>query len=158
MTEGRRSGRAEIRTERKEERENMKKRWITQSEYAARYGISRQAVSKAVKVGRLQRMDGKVDGNVDITTEQAKGKQDNEIVTLRKEKLEIEKELAAMKLERAREEIRKDAIAEFIAMLHRKYEHVRKGLADLSLSPAQVEKLERLLNEYDAGITDLQQT
>ena len=136
----------------------MQKRWITQSEYASRYGISRQAVSKAVKVGRLKRVDGKVDGNMDITTEQAKGKQDNELVTLRKEKLEIEKELAEMKLERAREDIRKEAIAEFISVLHRKYEHIRKGLADLSLSPVQVEALERLLNEYDAGLAEFQPT
>lgn len=141
----------------KEKGKKMQKRWITQSEYAVKYGISRQAVSKAVKVGRLKRVNGKVDGSIDITSEQAKEGKEDELIQLRKEKLGIEKELAEMKLERTKEEIRQEAITNFIAVLHRKYDYIRKGIAELSLSPEQAKELERLLNEYDRGLYETEQ-
>ena len=132
------------------------KRWIRQAEYARRYAMTRQAVSKAVRAGRLpRRIDGKVDGSVDIRTERADETSPG-LEILRHEKLRLQNELMKLNLPAERKRIGAAAVRKEFSILAAVIDELRSdfSLSELGLSVEQAERYKKAMDQAHRKIAE----
>lgn len=124
---------------------------VSQATYARIYGVSKQAVSKAVKVGRLKLVDGKVDANIDLessrrqTPNQKKTIDDDnlgvELLRARVGKLMVDAEASQQKLDRYKDELLRQFSALAVEAFYDAFAGFKNDLVALRLNEDQLREL-----------------
>lgn len=134
--------------------------WVQKVEYARRYGLSKPAITKAVKTGRLPEKDGKVDAEVDIRRNRMRepaneAAPDNitgmalteQIQRAKLAQLKADTVLKTQKDTRTREEWRRQDMEDFSRAFAETFAPVKKRLIELRLSSEQLVALRTMWEE-----------
>lgn len=128
-------------------------KWLTQSEYARQHGVSREAVHKAIRAGRLA-TNGKtgrecrVDGSIDIAdTRRQEPSQDITLVDARLRKLQVDIEYQRQRIEANRRDMMREVSELMLEEFCKSFAPLKKQITSLRLSREQIAEFRRLISE-----------
>lgn len=128
-------------------------KWLTQSEYARRHGVSREAVHKAIRAGRLA-TNGKtgrecrVDGSIDIAdTRRQEPSQEITLVDARLRKLQVDIEYQRQRIDANRRDMMREVSELMLEEFCKSFAPLKKQITSLRLSREQIAEFRRLISE-----------
>ena len=128
-------------------------KWLTQSEYARRHGVSREAVHQAIHAGRLA-TNGKsgrecrVDATVDIAaTRKQEPSTELTLVDARLRKLQVDIEFQRQKIAANRRDMMREVSELMLEEFCKSFAPLKKQLTSLRLSREQIAEFRKLVSE-----------
>lgn len=139
-------------------------KWVTQSEYARRYGISREAVHQAIHAGRLA-TNGKsgrecrVDASVDIAdTRKQEPAQSETLIDARLRKLQVDTEYQRQRIQANRKEMMREVSELMLEEFCKSFAPLKKHITSLRLSREHLSEFKRIvggcLTEFDNAVKE----
>lgn len=139
----------------------MASRWLTMAEYAQQRGISREAVRKAVRAGRIEH-NGKTGRECRVRGEMAEsarltlppnptGAKNTELADVKLEKLRADIELQRMRINQNRSAQRREFAEIFIEEYVRAFAPLKAELTALRLTAAKLAALRKLVDTCTAA-------
>lgn len=138
----------------------MNDQWLTMSEYARQHGISREAVRRAVKAGRIEH-NGKTGRECRVRGDLAESsriivapnRSEKALTDIKLEKLRADIDYQRQRIKETREAMRRNVAEIFIEEYIRAFAPVKAGLTALRLDAASLAALRKLIDTCTTEFT-----